>query len=279
MESLNIYEVLAHLKSENKPSYLITVIKTKGTTSCRVGAKMIVVSDSEFYGTIGGGEVEFEVRKILSKGEIGKPKIIGFNLTGKDLNGKFDGEVVDLDSICSGYVEVFIEPINSDDYFYIVGGGHCGVELSPLAKRCGFFVTVIDHREEWASKEKHPFADKLIVCDYDEVEKYIKFSDKTYVVVMTPKHQYDELVVSKLVGKKLKYLGFMGSEFKVKNTFKNFIGKGFNVEDLKKIFAPIGFPIKSNTPIEIAISIMAQVIAVKNNLSEINFSSNPLLKK
>ncbi len=272
----NIYEILLELKKENIPAYLITVIKTGGTTSCRVGAKMVFVSDGRFYGTIGGGEAEYEVVRLLKEKGFDRPQILKFNLLPHG-RGE-DEDVIDLNSMCKGYVELFVEPIHSEDTLYIIGGGHCAMELSPLANRCGFYVVVIDHRKDWASKDKHPYADRVIVCDYGEIEKYIEFSNRSYVVVMTTKHQFDEFVISKLLGKELKYLGFMGSKFKVNEVFKNLRKKGFNESDLKKIYAPIGFPINSKTPLEIAISIMAQIIAVRNDLKDIKFSSNPLLK-
>ncbi len=276
----DIFEIISKLKKENKEAFLITVIKTKGTTSSRVGAKMVILSDNTFFGTIGGGEVEFEIRNLISQGKIKKATVMAFNLTPKKIEESEKGhEIINLNSMCSGYVELFVEPIHSEETLYIIGGGHCAVELSPLAQKCGFHVVVIDHRREWASREKHPLAHQLIVANYEEVDKYIEFSQKSYVAVMTPRHEFDELVISKLAGKNLKYLGFMGSPHKVKETFKHLMERGFKEEILKKIYAPIGISIKSNTPTEIAISIMAQILAIKNNLEEIEFSGNPLLKK
>ena len=274
----NLYKILADIKAQNRPAYLAVITKTKGTTSSRVGAKMVVFPDGRFEGTIGGGEVELEIRKLIKEGKVNKAKTFAFNLTGKSASLIGADEQIDIDAICGGFVEVYVEPLHNPEVLYIVGGGHCGVELSELAAKCGFYVVVIDNRKEWASKEKHPYANKLIICEYSEIENYMDFSVKPYVVVMTPKHTYDKQVMELLIDRELKYLGFMGSEYKVKQTFEQLRKSGFNEEKLKKIFSPIGFPIGSKTPAEIAVSITAQLIAVRNGLSEVSFSSNPLLK-
>ncbi len=272
----NLFSLIAKLKEENRESYLAIITKTKGITSCRAGAKMIIFPDGKTEGTIGGGEVEFEIIKLVKEGKIEKPETFTFNLTGKSI--KNSKQSIDIDSICGGIVEVFVEPLHTKENLYIIGGGHCAVELSELASRCGFFVCVIDERKEWACAEKHPFAHKTLAIEYSNLTEEIKFKKSDYVVIMTPKHSHDKEVLKQLVKVELKYLGMMGSLHKVNEIFKQLIEEGIEKELLKKVYAPIGFPINSKTPSEIAVSITAQLIAVKNNLTTISFSSNPLLK-
>jgi len=271
----DIFKKLAEFKEENREGYLAIVIKTKGITSCRPGAKMIILPDGKIEGTIGGGEVEHEIISMVKRGEISKPAVYTFNLTGKDFPE--NKNAINLDSICGGLVEVFVEPIHTRTNLFIIGGGHCATELSALASKCGFFVIVADNRKDWASKEKHPFANKTIVCDYENLTATLKFKPQDFAVIMTSKHTYDGEVLEQLLETDLAYIGMMGSPHKIREIFNQLIENGVPEDKLKKVYAPIGFPIDSKTPAEIAVSITAQLIAVRNNLKSIRFSSNPLL--
>ncbi|BBB31927.1 xanthine dehydrogenase accessory factor [Thermotomaculum hydrothermale] len=273
----NLFKKIAELKEKNEEAYLSIVTKTKGITSCREGAKMLIFPDGKTIGTIGGGEVEFEIIKFVKERKIEKPQTYTFNLTGKSIKNT-NSEAIDINSICGGIVEVFVEPLNTKENLYIIGGGHCAVQLSEIASKCGFFVTVVDNRKEWATREKHPYAQRIIISDFEKITETIELKQSDYVVIMTPKHNFDKEVLKQLVNLDLKYLGMMGSLHKVKEIFKQLKNEGIGEEKLKKVYAPIGFPIESKTPEEIAVSITAQLIAVKNNIKEIEFSSNPLLK-
>ncbi len=258
----SIYPELLKIEKENKEAYLAIVIDTKGITSCRKGAKMIIFPDGKITGTIGGGEVEHNLITLVKEKKIQKPTTFTFNLTGK--NTQKDNEIK-LNSICGGIVQVYIEPVNTKERLFIFGAGHCAMELSALASRCGFYVTVIDDREEWLSKEKHPYAHRLIHCSFEEIEKNIKLNKNDYAVIMTHSHNHDKTVLKQLINKELKYTGMMGSKHKVNEIFNQLTQEGIQQEKLKKIYAPIGIPIGSTTPPEIAVSICAQLIKIKNN--------------
>ena len=256
-----------------------------------------VYSDIKIYGTVGGGNLEktiidyvikqkpletiklnFELTK---EGEVNPAPISRTSLTKnktKSFHSQFSEKWSGVQMVCGGLVEVLVERLYNPYLLYIIGAGHCGIELSRLAKSVGFYVIVIDNRKEWANKEKHPLADNLIVTSYKNIEKYINFANNTYILIMTHNHQFDELILRKSLRKQHKYLGMIGSQNKVKDCFKRLTKQGFTKKELSKVFTPIGFAIGSITPAEIAISIMAQVIAVKNNIKTIPFNSNPLSK-
>ncbi len=246
-----IYDKIRNAVETGKTAYVITVIKIFGSTPSRLGAKMLIDEDGYSDGTIGGGNLEqMVIKKVLKL----KPDTLQV-------------WEIDLDSeakmACGGRVVLIVEPLFSKDKLYIIGGGHCAVQLSELAAKGGFNVTVIDNREEWANNKKHPFA-KNIVAPYDSVENHITFGKDTYIVIMTHRHRYDMDVVEKLLDKEYAYLGMIGSKSKVAKTAENLRRKNFPEALIKKIYAPIGLQINSDTPFEIAVSIMAQLIAVKN---------------
>ncbi|MBL7128942.1 MAG: XdhC family protein [Ignavibacteria bacterium] len=149
---------------------------------------------------------------------------------------------------------------------YIIGGGHVGLAVSRILSTLEFYVVVIDDRSEVSTLIENTYADEIITIPFDEVRNCIPEGDSNYVVIMTPSHRADEIALKQLIHKKLAYLGMMGSSRKVEEVFNNLKEAGITEEKLKKVHAPIGFPIKSNTPEEIAISIAAEIIQVKNSV-------------
>jgi xanthine dehydrogenase accessory factor len=241
---------------KNIPAYLVTVTSITQSTPTKLGAKMLVYTDGKIFGTIGGGDLE---KKVVDYIVLNKPsETIKYNFT--------LSKTGNTSMVCGGGVQILIERLFNPYLLYIIGAGHCGVELSQLAKKVGFNVTVIDNRKAWANQDKHPYADKIVVAPYKNIQQHINFTNNTYIVIMTHNHEYDELVLKKCLSKDYKYIGMIGSTNKVKQCFQNLIKAGFRKKELKKIYAPIGFRIGSITPAEIAISISAQLIAVKNDI-------------
>lgn len=148
--------------------------------------------------------------------------------------------------------------------------------LSEMAAQCGFLVTVIDDRVEWASMERHPHANRCVCTPFTQIAEHISFSPEIFIVIMTYGHKFDELVLRQCMGREYKYLGMIGSEKKALGVLERLVRDEIDRELLKKVYTPIGFPIGSNTPEEIAVSILAQMIAVKNDRPAFNFCSNPL---
>ena len=257
----NIYTFISKLLENGKSSYLATVINSEGSIPAEIGMKMVVYEGGKIFGTIGGGEIE---KKVVDKIYSEMPSEIckwTFNLGTKKKKGS------KTNMLCGGVQEILIEPLLYSSRLYIIGGGHCGIALSELACKVGFGVTVIDDRPEWANKEKHPDADIIRCIKYENVDEGIIFSDNTYIVIMTYEHKFDELVLKKLIGKKYKYLGMIGSKKKVGTIYANLKREGISEKKLKEVYSPVGLEIGSHTPYEIAVSIAAQLIAVKNRKS------------
>lgn len=252
-----IYKKIISLLNENKLFWLATVTKAEGHTPAKAGMKMIVEQGKKFTGTIGGGEIEKKVIDYILENKPVLPINLDYNL-----GVKSDSEIK-TEMICGGIQSVFIEPHNSKPELYIVGGGHCGLALSGLANKVGFRVKILDNREEILNQyDKEIFKTELI--DYNNVEQFISFSDDVFIVIMTHGHIHDEHVLEKLIVRKYKYLGMLGSSSKVASVFNNLKSRGIKEEQIEKVFAPIGIEIGSHTPDEIAISIMAQIIQVTN---------------
>ena len=267
----NIYNKINVAINNCTPAWLTTVTNVTGSTPAAIGMKMLVYADGSIYGTIGGGEIEKKViEKIVSSLPDNTEKI-SYNL------GTNNESAETTNMVCGGVQEILIEPLLNGTPLYIIGGGHCGMALSSIASKSGFFVTVIDNRLEWANKDKHPGAVKTICSDYDKINEVILNSKDAFVVIMTHGHIHDQLVLEQLLNRECKYLGMIGSKRKVKILIDNLIAKGYNKETLKSVFAPLGLVIGTHTPDEIAVSITAQMIAVKNGLKKIKFNQNPLL--
>jgi xanthine dehydrogenase accessory factor len=267
----NIFNKITEAINNNIPSWLVTVTNVTGSTPAAIGMKMIVYSDGNITGTVGGGEIE---KKVIDKIVGSKPDKI--EKWSYDL-GANTSTAESTNMVCGGIQEVLVEPLLQGIPLYIIGGGHCGMALSNLAGRTGFLVTVIDNRSEWANKVKHPNAVNTICCDYQDILKKVSFPKDSFIVIMTHGHVHDALVLGQLINKDYKYMGMVGSKRKVKIVLEDLVNKGIPAGKIKKVFSPIGLDLLTHTPDEIAVSIVAQMVAVKKGKSEILFSQNPLL--
>ena len=159
---------------------------------------------------------------------------------------------------------VFNESIGFRETLYIVGGGHVGVAVSELFIKLGFYVVVFDNRENLNTLENNNFAHQKLVVNYNNVSNYIPEGNSSYVAIMTNKYTDDKLVLSKLLKSNYKFIGVLGSKAKLQTMWEVLLKEGFTQEELNTIHAPIGLSIKSETPEEIAVSIAAQIIQIKN---------------
>lgn len=159
----------------------------------------------------------------------------------------------------------FTEKIGFKRNLYIIGGGHCALALSEIMSKMDFQITVFDDRPNLNTLEKNKFAHQVeIIESYEKIGYFIYSDENTYVVVMTLGYKFDEIVIRQLFDKNFKYFGVLGSNAKMKTLFKSLEKEGFDKNRLTKIRTPIGLPINSHTPEEIAISIAAEIIMVKN---------------
>jgi xanthine dehydrogenase accessory factor len=149
---------------------------------------------------------------------------------------------------------------------YIVGGGHVGLALSEVLSRLDFEIHIIDHRENLNTMLLNTFADSRQTVEFEQIDKHIPEGDDIYVVIMSFGYRTDEIIIRRLVHQHFKYIGMMGSKEKIATLYENLIADGFDENQLAKVYAPIGIDIKSETTQEIAISVAAQLISVKNRV-------------
>jgi len=252
----DIYDEIIKLQAKGECAALATVISTSGSTPRDAGSKMLVRQDGTILGTVGGslmeGQVQEEAKNVIREG---KPKILDFEITGKDKGGM----------ICGGVAKVYIEPIVALSTMYIFGGGHISFSLARIGKMVGFRVVVIDDRAEYANPKRFPEADATIADDYTKAFSQIAINDFSYIVIVTRGHAHDQTVLEWALTTDAYYIGMIGSRKKTKKLFDNLIAQGTSQEALKQVYTPIGLDIKAETPEEIAVSIMAEIIKIRRS--------------
>jgi xanthine dehydrogenase accessory factor len=233
---------------------LVTVVRSQGSTPQRAGAKMLVWADGRTVGTIGGGCYEndafWKARDAIATG---KPALLHY-----ELNDDFAQE---NGLICGGRMDVHIDPLAPSPRLFIIGAGHVGHQLARVAADVGFKIHVVDDREKFASAERFPDAELLV----EPIPEWLHRADlppSAYVVVVTRGHQHDLEAMRALAARDLKYLGLIGSRAKVARIYDALLAEGMPPECLQRVHAPIGLDIGAVTPAEIAISILAELIAV-----------------
>ena len=252
----NIYAELARISTAGEDVALCTVIAASGSTPRDEGAKMLVRTDGSIMGTIGGGAIEKaviqEAMNVLRRGYAKKMEY-KLNTSGE------------LGMICGGDTEVFIEPVLAMSNLFIFGAGHIALPLSRMAAMVGFRITVIDERVEYASTERFPDV-CVIPLEIPDAYQQINVGRNDYIVIITHGHNGDEVALEGALKTPAKYIGMIGSQSKNKTVFEHLLNKGFSADDLSRVHAPIGLHIKAQTPEEIAVSILAEMISIKREV-------------
>jgi xanthine dehydrogenase accessory factor len=250
-----VLSAAAEALKRGEPVALVTIVRARGSTPQRAGAKMLVFADGRTIGTIGGGCYEndacLKAREALASGRQ--------SLLQYELNDDFAQE---NGLVCGGQMEVHIDPLAPAPRLYIIGAGHVGMELARAAAEIGFRLHVVDDREKFANRERFPRADEIIVEPIAEWLHQAEFPPSAFVVIVTRGHTYDLDAMRALAARDLRYLGLIGSRAKVARIRKALIAEGMPPECLDRVHAPIGLDIGAVTPAEIAISILAELIAV-----------------
>ena len=236
---------------------VVTVLEVKGSSPGKEGAMMAVFSDGSILGTVGGGALEYEfIQEALKAIKENKSCEKSFELTEKG----------SLHMKCGGFVRAYIKVFAKREKLLIMGGGHLGAELYTLGKFLNKYVVIFDDREEFANRERFPEADEIILGKMKETVKNYSIDENSYIIIVTRGHENDKECLKAILDKKVfpKYIGMVGSRGKVLSTYKELLDKGYLKEELKKIYSPIGLDISSSEPKEIALGIMAEITAVKN---------------
>lgn len=252
----DIYREIVRIQEAGGQAALATILWVKGSTPRSAGTKMLLRSDGTILGSVGGGCAEAEVwqaaREVM---QTETPKVFKFDLTGREATP--DG------LICGGIMEVYLEPILSQPSLFLFGGGHINYYTSKLAKTVGFKVTVIDERPAFANREKFPEADGILAEEFEMAIPQIRINKNSYIVIACRGHELDQRALEWAAMTEARYVGMIGSKKKVKTVFDSLKEKGIPQERLEQVHAPIGVEIHSETPEEIAVSIVAELIKVR----------------
>jgi xanthine dehydrogenase accessory factor len=255
---MDVYEELVRLRRSGQKCAIATIVQVNGSIPSYQSAKLLVREDGSIVGTVGGGCVEAEVwnaaREVM---ETEKPKHLTFSL-GQDA-------AYDNGLICGGQLNVFVEPVLPQPFAYIFGAGHVSKSISKVATIAGFATVVIDDREMYANRERFPEADQVHAGEYEELFGKLEINDSSYIVIVTRGHRDDMRVLRWAVGTRAKYIAMIGSKRKTISVVKELEKEGVAREAFDKIFAPMGLEIGAITPEEIAVSVVAEMIAVRRS--------------
>lgn len=253
---MTIYQELAELEKSGKSGVLCSIIASRGSTPRRSGSKMLVYPDGTFVGTVGGGEMESRViREALSALVDGNPRMLEYSLV--------DPKTGDP-GVCGGTVEIYVEPMMGKPVLLIVGGGHVGKAVAHLAKWLGYRVAVSDDRPEFCTPEANPDADEFYPVPLKDLPDKLEITGQTYIVLTTRGSPVDVPGLPGLIQSKAAYIGVIGSKRRWLATRKALEELNFSAEELNRIYSPIGLELGAETPEEIAVSIMAEIMMLRN---------------
>jgi xanthine dehydrogenase accessory factor len=255
---MDVYEELVRLRQSGQKCALATIVEVRGSIPSYESAKLLVREDGSMAGTIGGGCVEAEVwnaaREVI---ETEKPKRLTFNL-GQDA-------AYDNGLICGGQLDVFVEPVLPVPRAFIFGAGHISKSLSKVATLAGFATVVVDNRDAFANRERFPEAQEVHAAEYEDVFPKLAINETGYLIIVTRGHRDDMRVLKLAIGTPARYIAMIGSRRKVLNVVRELEKEGVPRAAFERIYAPMGLAIGAITPEEIAISVAAEMIAVRRS--------------
>jgi xanthine dehydrogenase accessory factor len=271
---VDLFEEIVKMRRAGQRGALATIVHTNGSIPSYESSRMLVRDDGSIAGTIGGGCVEAEVwaaaKEVMHKEA---PRKMVFNLNNE---ASYDNGL-----ICGGTLEVFLEPILPQPILYLFGGGHVSMAVAKAASAAGFGIGVIDDREAFANADRFPMA-YVIYTSYQDAFEKIRPSAASYLIIVTRGHKEDMRVLGWAVRTTARYVGMIGSKRKVLSVYKALENDGYRPEEFQRVYAPMGLEIGALAPEEIAISIVAELIAVRRNAEsaahkKLNYEPRPAL--
>jgi xanthine dehydrogenase accessory factor len=254
---MDLFEEIVRMRKAGMRGALATIVHTNGSIPSYESSRMLVRDDGSIVGTIGGGCVEADVwaaaKEVMEK-ESPRKMVFALNNEASYDNGL----------ICGGTLEVFVEPILPQPVVYIFGGGHISTALAKSASAAGFGIVVIDDRQQFANKERFPMAQELYTS-YEDAFARLAPNRASYLVIVTRGHRDDMRVLAWAVRTEARYVGMIGSKRKVISVYQALEKEGYAPAEFSRVFAPMGLEIGALSPDEIAISITAELVAVRRN--------------
>jgi xanthine dehydrogenase accessory factor len=271
---VDLFEEIVKMRRAGRRGALATIVHTNGSIPSYESSRMLVRDDGSIAGTIGGGCVEAEVwaaaKEVMHKEA---PRKMVFNLNNE---ASYDNGL-----ICGGTLEVFVEPILPQPILYLFGGGHVSMAVAKAASSAGFGICVVDDREAFANSERFPMAQEIYTAYEDAFDK-IHPNAASYLIIVTRGHKEDMRVLGWAVRTAARYVGMIGSKRKVLSVYRALESDGYRPEEFQRVYAPMGLEIGALAPEEIAISIVAELIAIRRNAEsaahkKLNYESRPAL--
>jgi xanthine dehydrogenase accessory factor len=257
IEDMSIYQALLDLEKKNNTGALCTIIRSKGSTPRHVTSKMLVYPDGHIIGTVGGGEVENRViAEAIKAIDDMTPRLLSYTMANPERGDP---------GVCGGQVEIYVEPIIPKPVLVIVGVGHVGKAVTHLAKWLGFIVAVSDDRPKFCNPEAVPEADEFYALPLEELSGKLEITPWTYIVLTTRGMDVDVGGLPSLLESKAAYIGVIGSKRRWATTTKKLVEMGVAPKVLEDVHSPVGIEIYAETPEEIAVSIMAEIIKLREH--------------
>ena len=254
---MDLFEEIVKMRRAGQRGALATIVHTNGSIPSYESSRMLVREDGSLVGTIGGGCVEADVwaaaKEVMQKES---PRKMVFNLNNEP---SYDNGL-----ICGGTVEIFVEPILPQPIVYVFGAGHVSMAMAKAASAAGFAIGVVDDREAFANLQRFPMAQDVFTS-YEQAFEKIQPNASTYLVIVTRGHKEDMRVLAWAVRTQARYIGMIGSKRKVLSVYKALEKEGYRPDEFERVYAPMGLEIGALSPEEIAISIVAELIAVRRN--------------
>ncbi len=251
-----IYQALAKIESTNQTAALATIVRSKGSTPRHGTSKMLVYENGETLGTVGGGELERRVHvAALEAMQDGEARYLSYNMSDPSKGDP---------GICGGTVEVYVEPILPEPTLLLIGAGHVGKAVVHLAKWLGFRVLVVEDNPEFCTPEHIPGGDEYLNLQMDEIAGRVAVNAQTYIVMATRGADLDAVALPDLLQSKAAYIGVIGSKRRWLAAASLLQERGVDEAQYAHVHSPIGLEIQAETPEEIAVSIMAEVLMIRH---------------
>jgi xanthine dehydrogenase accessory factor len=254
----DVFAEIVKLRKEGRRGALATIIETQGSIPSYESSKILIRDDGSIVGTVGGGCVEAEVWSVAQEVmREEKPRRLHFNLNAKP--------EYDTGLVCGGSLDIFIEPILATPALYLFGAGHVSLSISKVAAIAGFETIISDDRAAFASRERFPEALETHAGPWEEIFARLRLSAHAYIVIATRGHQGDLTCLREALKTPARYIGMIGSKRKMIEFSKALEREGVPSSRLEQIHSPVGLAIGALTPQEIAVAVVAEMIAVRRN--------------
>ncbi|MBN1179152.1 MAG: XdhC family protein [Anaerolineae bacterium] len=253
-----VYTAILEALRTGQPAAVATVVEADGSTPRDVGAKMLIRADGQTVGTVGGGDVE---QRVTAAARVAIAE-------GRGREVAIQPPASPTADVCGAGMRVLIEVLPARPTLLVVGAGHVGQAVAEMGAALGYRIVVVDDRPELLAPARFPAAAERRAGDLAEQVGALAPDEHTYVVIVTPHHTRDEHVLAVLAERPVPYVGLMGSQRRTANTFRRAQEAGIPAAFLERIHTPVGLDIGAETPREIAVSILAQVIATQRGVNE-----------